>query len=51
MRILADENVPRPNVAWLRDTGQEQLVSVSATIGVSFVFNEIKNDVKKHENQ
>jgi len=28
MRILADENVPRPNVAWLRDTGQEQLVSV-----------------------
>ena len=27
MRILADENVPRPNVAWLRDTGQEQLMS------------------------
>ncbi len=23
MRILADENVPRPNVAWLRDTSSE----------------------------
>ena len=30
MRILADENVPRPIVAWLRDTGHDVLYSAES---------------------
>ena len=30
MRILADENVPRPLVAWLRDTGHDVLYSAES---------------------
>ena len=30
MRILADENVPRPLVVWLRDTGHDVLYSAES---------------------
>ena len=30
MRILADENVPRPIVAWLRDTGHDVLYAAES---------------------
>ena len=30
VRILADENVPRPLVAWLRDTGHDVLYSAES---------------------
>ena len=30
MRILADENVPRPIVAWLRETGHDVLYSAES---------------------
>ncbi len=42
MRILADENVPRPNVAWLRDTGQEQLVSFSFSTKTKMTSRNMK---------